>query len=314
MSKEILDAVRELEVQKGIDADVLLTALEEALGAAYRKTPDAKGKHARVVIDRENGDFRVMQIDADEDTLDDLGLLTWPDIPTAPETPAPAAPQQGVLPIVTNQFATVTVVPNEEIRREDGHRRSDGLAEATLQEGEHEQRRRPCEQERPSPVAEASAGDEPVDHRPGRLRGRRRPVAVEELEGEEPVRAGEVAPEVLVARAVGQGGMQHLVDLEPEAFNRELALRFGDYLGETAAFGLRMNEGWGFEEFQRITGFDLRTHWRADMAALVRENLAVQTSERFQLTPRGLRFADYAAEKFLRSHAEVTPTSPQVSE
>jgi iron complex outermembrane recepter protein len=31
---------------------------------------------------------------------------------------APAAPQQGVLPIVTDQFATVTVVPNEEIRRE----------------------------------------------------------------------------------------------------------------------------------------------------------------------------------------------------
>ncbi|OAF01751.1 TonB-dependent receptor [Bradyrhizobium centrolobii] len=37
----------------------------------------------------------------------------------APEAPPPpAAPQQGVLPIVTNQFATVTVVPNEEIRRE----------------------------------------------------------------------------------------------------------------------------------------------------------------------------------------------------
>ena len=33
--------------------------------------------------------------------------------------PAPAAPafQQGVLPVVTDQFATVTVVPNEEIRR-----------------------------------------------------------------------------------------------------------------------------------------------------------------------------------------------------
>ena len=88
MSKEILDAVRELEVQKGIDADVLLVALEEALGAAYRKTPEANGKHARVTIDRESGDFRVLQIDADEDTLDDLGLLTWPEIPTAPETPA----------------------------------------------------------------------------------------------------------------------------------------------------------------------------------------------------------------------------------
>jgi iron complex outermembrane receptor protein len=40
--------------------------------------------------------------------------------PTPPAQPAPvaAAPQQGVLPIVTDQFATVTVVPNEEIRRE----------------------------------------------------------------------------------------------------------------------------------------------------------------------------------------------------
>ena len=33
-------------------------------------------------------------------------------------TPVAAAPQQGVLPVVTDQFATVTVVPNEEIRRE----------------------------------------------------------------------------------------------------------------------------------------------------------------------------------------------------
>jgi iron complex outermembrane recepter protein len=35
-------------------------------------------------------------------------------------TPAAAAPQQGVLPIVTDRFATVTVVPNEEIRRSGG--------------------------------------------------------------------------------------------------------------------------------------------------------------------------------------------------
>ncbi|MCS3446762.1 MULTISPECIES: TonB-dependent receptor [Bradyrhizobium] len=34
----------------------------------------------------------------------------------APAAPAPA-PQQGVLPVVTNQFATVTVIPNEELRR-----------------------------------------------------------------------------------------------------------------------------------------------------------------------------------------------------
>ncbi len=38
--------------------------------------------------------------------------------PQAQPAPAAAAPQQGVLPIVTDQFATVTVVPNEEIRRD----------------------------------------------------------------------------------------------------------------------------------------------------------------------------------------------------
>src|SRR5829696_2313122 len=38
----------------------------------------------------------------------------------APEPPPPAAPEAplpGTLPVVTDQFATVTVVPNEEIRR-----------------------------------------------------------------------------------------------------------------------------------------------------------------------------------------------------
>ncbi len=34
--------------------------------------------------------------------------------------PVAATPQQGVLPVVTDQFATVTVVPNEELRREGG--------------------------------------------------------------------------------------------------------------------------------------------------------------------------------------------------
>ncbi|WP_456620433.1 TonB-dependent receptor [Bradyrhizobium sp. P5_C12] len=49
---------------------------------------------------------------------------------TAESTPTPppaASPQQGVLPIVTNQFATVTVVPNEEIRREGGGQLGDLL-------------------------------------------------------------------------------------------------------------------------------------------------------------------------------------------
>ena len=50
--------------------------------------------------------------------------------PTPPQpqpTPPAATPQQGVLPIVTDQFATVTVVPNEEIRREGGAQLGDLL-------------------------------------------------------------------------------------------------------------------------------------------------------------------------------------------
>lgn len=70
--------------------------------------------------------------------------------------------------------------------------------------------------------------------------------------------------------------------------------------GETAAFGLRMNAGWPFAEFQRVTGFDLRREWADDMAALERESLGRRSPDRFQLTERGLRFADLAAERFLR--------------
>src|SRR5437867_1659305 len=35
--------------------------------------------------------------------------------------------------------------------------------------------------------------------------------------------------------------------------------------GETAAFGLRMNAGWPFEQFRETTGFDLRGEWSAEM-------------------------------------------------
>lgn len=70
--------------------------------------------------------------------------------------------------------------------------------------------------------------------------------------------------------------------------------------GETAAFGLRMNAGWPFAEFQRVTGLDLRQDWAADMDSLVQKGWALRASDRFQLTPQGLRFADAAAEYFLR--------------
>jgi oxygen-independent coproporphyrinogen-3 oxidase len=70
--------------------------------------------------------------------------------------------------------------------------------------------------------------------------------------------------------------------------------------GETAAFGLRMVAGWPFAEFQRTTGFDLRRGWPVEMNQLVERGWAEISPDRFRLTPRGLRFADAAAELFLR--------------
>ena len=70
--------------------------------------------------------------------------------------------------------------------------------------------------------------------------------------------------------------------------------------GEIAAFGLRMNAGWPFNEFKRTTNFDLRNEWAAEMNQLAERGWAERDTDRFQLTPQGLRFADSAAELFLR--------------
>ena len=70
--------------------------------------------------------------------------------------------------------------------------------------------------------------------------------------------------------------------------------------GETAAFGLRMVEGWPFEQFRQVTGFDLRQEWAQDMAQLVKQGRGQILPDRFLLTREGLRFADSAAQFFLR--------------
>jgi oxygen-independent coproporphyrinogen III oxidase len=70
--------------------------------------------------------------------------------------------------------------------------------------------------------------------------------------------------------------------------------------GETAAFGLRMVEGWPFEQFREVTGFDLRNEWAEDMEQLVRQGRGRILPDRFHLTQEGLRFADAAAQLFLR--------------
>ncbi len=73
--------------------------------------------------------------------------------------------------------------------------------------------------------------------------------------------------------------------------------------GEIAAFGLRMNAGWPYDSFQRVTGYDLREQWADEMASLTRDGLALIEPHRFRLTPKGLRFADLAAREFVQTPA-----------
>ena len=61
MSKEILEGVKLVEKEKGIEADTLLSAIEDAMLAAYRKMPDARYP-VRVHVDRESGDFIVWSV------------------------------------------------------------------------------------------------------------------------------------------------------------------------------------------------------------------------------------------------------------
>ena len=61
MSREVIDAIKELADEKGIDSDVLMSALEDALLSAYRKKPDS-ARYARAEIDHETADFKVFEL------------------------------------------------------------------------------------------------------------------------------------------------------------------------------------------------------------------------------------------------------------
>jgi transcription termination/antitermination protein NusA len=66
MTQEIVDAVRMLEQEKGIAADTLMDALQDALLSAYKKTPGA-AKYAKVELDHNTADFRVHELIVPED-------------------------------------------------------------------------------------------------------------------------------------------------------------------------------------------------------------------------------------------------------
>ena len=78
-----ITALRAVEKEKGIEFDSLIETLETALLTAYRHT-DGHQSHARVEVDRKNGNIRVLAAQVDEhgeagpeydDTPDDFGRI-----------------------------------------------------------------------------------------------------------------------------------------------------------------------------------------------------------------------------------------------
>src|SRR4030081_1431661 len=61
MSREILEAMHALAREKGSEPEKLMIALEDALLSAYKKQPGS-AKYARVEMDRETADFRVIEL------------------------------------------------------------------------------------------------------------------------------------------------------------------------------------------------------------------------------------------------------------
>jgi coproporphyrinogen III oxidase-like Fe-S oxidoreductase len=61
-----------------------------------------------------------------------------------------------------------------------------------------------------------------------------------------------------------------------------------------------MVAGWPFKDFRQVTGRDLQNEWAGDMAHLARCGWGQFSTDGFRLTHEGLRFADAAAEMFLR--------------
>src|SRR5438270_4213298 len=70
MSQEIIEAVGDIEREKGIEQGTLVAALEDALLAAYKKMPGAS-RHATVELD-DQGDFRVFSIELPADVEERL--------------------------------------------------------------------------------------------------------------------------------------------------------------------------------------------------------------------------------------------------
>ena len=119
MSQEIIEAVREIERDKGIEEGALVSALEAALLAAYKKTPGAS-RHATVEMDDDTGDFRVFSVelpaDIEERLLDEARELKLEELERLEEE---TGERQHTLISDDDLDIDWSEVPDEDVKRED---------------------------------------------------------------------------------------------------------------------------------------------------------------------------------------------------
>src|SRR5436309_9643428 len=119
MSQEIIEAVREIERDKGIEEGALVSALEDALLAAYKKTPGAS-RHATVELDDRTGDFRVFSVelpaDIEERLLDEARERKLEELEKLEEE---TGERQHTLISDDDLDIDWSDVPDEDVKRED---------------------------------------------------------------------------------------------------------------------------------------------------------------------------------------------------
>jgi transcription termination/antitermination protein NusA len=119
MSQEIIEAVREIERDKGIEEGALVSALEDALLAAYKKTPGAS-RHATVEMDDDTGDFRVFSVelppDIEERLLDEARERKLEELEKLEEE---TGERQHTLISDDDLDIDWSEVPTEDVKRED---------------------------------------------------------------------------------------------------------------------------------------------------------------------------------------------------
>jgi N utilization substance protein A len=118
MSREIIEAVRELERDKNLESGILVSALRDGLLAAYKKTPRAY-RHATVEID-DAGDFRVyaihMPADIEERLLEEARERALDDLERIEEE---TGEKQHTLITDDDLEIDWSQVPSDQMRRED---------------------------------------------------------------------------------------------------------------------------------------------------------------------------------------------------